>query len=324
MHSMKKKVLVTGGAGFIGSNLVQRCLEEGWTVDIVDDLSNGHIRFVPEELRDANLMLTDFSDEVVLEKVKSGSYDVVFHLAAQPRVSYSVECPFDTNETNVSKTLKLMEACRDNVTRFVFASSSAIYGNVETLPSKESDVTNVQSPYGLQKKIIEDYLKLFWTLYGLDSACLRFFNVFGKNQLGDSPYSTAVSAWITAIMKGDSMRSDGDGTQSRDMVHVDNVVHALTLAAKHVGPLKGEMFNVGTGESYTNNEILDRLKAKFPEAKSHSAPARVGDVKHTLADLSKIDYHLGYEPVVRFWDGLDATIKWAEENLDLFTSPEGE
>ena len=314
---MPRRILITGCAGFIGSNLAKKCVEKGWVVDGVDDMSNGHREFLPEEVC---CRVDDFSSPEIIANVSEGEYDYVFHLAAQPRVSYSVENPCETNDTNVSKTLRLMEACRGKVKRFIFASSSAVYGNSAFLPTSEVDPKSPLSPYGLQKLIIEDYLQMFYKLYGLDSACLRFFNVFGPNQLGDSPYSTAVSAWLHAIYSGGSMRSDGDGTQTRDMVHVSNVVSALLLAAEHKPPLKGVAFNVGTGDSVANNEILEYLMARFPTAKSHSAPPRMGDAKHTRASIKNIEAELGYKVVKDFWTGLDETIKWAEENKSLFLS----
>jgi UDP-N-acetylglucosamine 4-epimerase len=310
------KVLITGAAGFIGSNLVQRCLKEGWSVVGVDDMSNGHAEFLPPSFSgDANRLLReDFASDNVLSKVKSKAFDIVFHLAAVPRVSYSVEYPVETHETNVNKTLLLMEACRGNVKRFVFASSSSVYGGALKLPTIEFERKDPKSPYALQKSIIEDYLKIYYNLYDLDSASLRFFNVFGPNQLGDSPYSTAVSAWLTAIKKGVSMRSDGDGSQSRDMCYVDNVTDALVRAAIHQTPLEAACFNVACGDRTTNKEILDYLKGRFPEAKSHDAPWRPGDVMHTQASISWTREKLGYEPLVRFWEGLDRTIEWYDNN----------
>ena len=252
-----------------------------------------------------------------MEKIKAGTYDVVFHIAAVPRVSYSVEHPVETNDTNVTKTLTLINACRDNVKRFVFASSSSVYGNTESLPTKTTNQKNPQSPYALQKSIIEDYLSLYSRLYGLDSVCLRFFNVFGPNQLGDSPYSTAVGAWLTAIKSGRSMRSDGDGSQSRDMCYVDNVVDACIRGAEADGRLNAEALNVACGDRTTNKEILEYLLSKYPDAKYHDAPWRSGDVMHTLADVSRTTEVLGYTPLVRFWEGLDRTIKWYDENWDM-------
>jgi len=314
---MTKTALVTGGCGFIGSNLVAKLLELNWNVDVVDDLSNGHIKYLPKKIVDKDkLWVSDFSDKVILDTIQSGKYDYVFHLAANPRVSYSVEHPFETNDTNVTKTLRLIDACRGNITRFVFASSSAVYGQVDELPTCESSKTEPESPYGLQKLLIEQYLKLYGKLYGFDSACMRFFNVFGKHQLGGSPYSTAVSAWLTAIMKDESMRSDGDGSQTRDMCHVDNVVDACIKAAEFEGNLRAETFNVACGASFSNKEILDYLLSKFPGSKYHSAPWRPGDVMHTLANVEKSKRIIGYEPLVNFWQGLDATIDWYEASWE--------
>jgi len=308
-----KTALLTGGAGFVGSNLAAELLKRGVKVDIVDDMSNGQIEFVPQQLKD-KIIISDFSSNTILEKIKTNSYDVVFHIAAVPRVSYSVEYPIETNDINVSKTLKLIDACKGHVKRFVFASSSSVYGSTCALPTQTTSSKNPKSPYALQKSIIEDYLRLYYELYDLDSVCLRFFNVFGPNQLGDSPYSTAVSAWLTAIKTGKSMRSDGDGSQSRDMCYVDNVVDACIRGAEVDGKLKAEALNVACGDKTSNKEILEYLLSKYPEAKYHDAPWRPGDVMHTLADISRTTEVLGYVPLVRFWDGLDRTIKWYEEN----------
>ena len=306
-------VLVTGGAGFIGSNLVARCLQEGWLVDTVDDLSNGHIEFVPHG---QPVITKDFADPEVLNEIRQGRYDVVFHLAAVPRVSYSVEHPLETNHTNVSRTLALMNACRGNVKRFVFASSSSVYGGADVLPTSETSPKDPKSPYALQKSIIEDYLKMYNRLYGLESVCLRFFNVFGPNQLGDSPYATAVSAWMTAIKKGIPLRSDGDGTQSRDMCYVDNVTDACVRAGALETPLNAECINVACGDRTTNREILTDLAKRYPNAMVTVADWRPGDVMHTQADVGKANRLLGYTPIVRFWEGLDRTVDWYEKNWE--------
>ena len=311
-----KHALVTGGAGFIGSNLVAELLRRGVKVDVVDNMSNGHEEFVP---RGCKLYVDDFASDTTLARISSGVYDVVFHLAAIPRVSYSVEYPLETHETNVNSTLKLMNACRDNVKRFVFASSSSVYGGADELPTPTSAPKNPKSPYALQKAIIEDYLKLYHSLYGLDSVCLRFFNVFGPNQLGDSPYSTAVSAWLTAIHAGKSMRSDGDGTQSRDMCYVDNVVDACIRGGETDGVLGAEAVNVACGDRTTNKSILEFLLSKYPDAKYHEAPWRPGDVMHTQADVTRTKELLGFVPIVRFWEGLERTVKWYEENWQVIS-----
>jgi nucleoside-diphosphate-sugar epimerase len=310
---MTKKILITGCAGFIGSNLTRRCLEEGWDVIGVDDMSNGHKEFLPENFE---FLRCDFASPEILDLIKSKEVDIVFHLAAVPRVSYSVEHPVETHETNVLKTLKLMDACKNNIKRFVFASSSAVYGNTSMLPTMEFCEKKPESPYGLQKLIIEDYLRLYYKHYGFESASLRFFNVFGPNQLGNSPYSTAVSSWLYAIKSGNSMRSDGDGSQTRDMCYVDNVVDACIKAANSNTMLKAAVYNVATAKSVSNNQILVYLKTKYPEAVSHDAPWRSGDVMHTLGSIAKIQIELGYEPLVDVWKGIDKTANWIDSNWD--------
>jgi nucleoside-diphosphate-sugar epimerase len=311
------RVLITGAAGFIGSNLITKCHDEGWDVTGVDDLSSGYKEFLPVQVRDKKFIKSDFASIAVLDMIKAKRFDVVIHLAAIPRVSYSVAEPIKTHDTNVNKTLQLMEACKGNVKRLVFASSSSVYGGAELLPTPESCQKNPKSPYALQKSIIEDYLQLYSTFYGLDSACLRFFNVFGPNQVGNSPYSTVISAWLTAIKSGKPMRSDGDGTQSRDFCYIDNVVDACMRAAKHTGSLNGECFNVACGARTTNREILEHLKIRYPNATHYDAPWRAGDVMHTQADITRIEEVLEYSPLVVFWQGLDRTISWYDQNWDL-------
>lgn len=313
------KVLITGGAGFIGSNLVKQCVNLGWSVDVVDDLSNGHLQFLPQGLDDAyGICVNDFVCNYTLTKIKNQKYDTVFHIAALPRVSYSVEYPVRTNDVNVTKTLKLLEACFGNVNRVVFASSSSVYGGADVLPTPETYAKNPKSPYALQKSVIEDYLELFYHLKGLDSVSLRFFNVFGENQLGSSPYSTAVAAWLSAIKLGKSMRSDGTGEQTRDMCHVDNVVDACIRSAKMSTELKAQKINVACGDVVSNNDILKYLLKRYPGSEFHNAPWRPGDVMHTHADVSRAKEVLGYVPVMKFWDGLEKTIEWVENKPDLF------
>lgn len=311
------RILLTGGAGFIGSNIARRLVSDGTQVDVVDNFSNGHMHFVPPELRQDNLFICGFDSPAILERIKSKEYDVVMHMAAVPRVSYSVEFPVESHETNVTATLKLMDACKGNVRRFVFASSSSVYGGADLLPTPVDSPKDPKSPYALQKSIIEDYLKMYHKLYGMDSVSLRFFNVFGPNQLGDSPYATAVSSWLNAIMEGKSMRSDGDGTQSRDMCYVENVVEACVLSSKAKKPLEAAVLNVACGDRTTNKEILSYLLNKFPGSRYHDAPWRPGDVMHTQADVSLTEEKLGYNPLVRFWEGLDLTMKWYQDNWEV-------
>lgn len=313
---MAKKALVTGGAGFIGSHLVDRLLSENWNVCLVDDLSGGHREFVNPQLHTDNVILEDFASSRVLDRVRSGQYDYVFHLAAVPRVSYSVDHPLESHDTNVTKTLQLLDAAKGNVKRFVFASSSSVYGGADILPTSELYPKSPKSPYALQKSIVEDYLKQYWMHYGLDSVALRFFNVFGPRQLGGSPYSTAVSSWLTSIKRGISMRSDGDGSQTRDVCYVENVTDACFRAAIHSASLEAACFNVACGERISNAEILKKLVERYPESTWHDAPWRAGDVMHTQADLTYINQKLGYAPLFKFWEGLEKTIEWYDTNWE--------
>ena len=331
-----KRALVTGGCGFIGSNLVIKLLEDGWVVDVVDDMSNGHLEFlegskmrvVPMDLvpnfdesfdrKDDTMIVLqgDFAHPHVLNKIKNKSYDVIFHQAAMPRVSYSVEYPAITTEHNINSYVKLLEACRGNVKRVVAASSSSVYGGADNLPTNESESRNPKSPYALQKCVLEDFSKLFCDLYDIDIVCLRYFNVFGENQVAGSPYSTAISAWCHAIKNNLPLRSDGDGTQSRDLCHVDNVVSANILAANSKKEFRGKAYNVCCGEKFTNNEILEFFKEKFPCIEIQQAPWRAGDVMHTLGDWRAGQEDYGYNPKVKFWDGLNRTVSWWGLNGD--------
>jgi len=306
---MTRHALVTGAAGFIGSNLCRKLLQEGWKVTGVDDLSSGHLELV-QGLKGLTLVVNDFASEPIVESVESGDFDVVFHVAAVPRVSYSVENPSDTTLNNVAKTVKLMESCRGKIDRFVFSSSSSVYGGAEVMPTPVDQPRDPKSPYAWQKSSIEDLLRVFGNLYDFDSVCLRYFNVFGPNQYGDSPYSTAISAWCHAVKEGLPLRKDGTGEQSRDMCYVDNVVDVNIRAARHEGEFRGEAFNVACGDRTSNNQILARFQEKFGDLNIDQAPFRPGDVMHTQADISETERVFGYKPLVRFWDGLQKTFDW--------------
>ncbi len=328
-----KKALVTGGCGFIGSNLSKKLVKLGWQVDIVDDMSNGHLEFLKElntrvlmngsfytaykmqnlERKQDEVLVVqdDFADDNILGAVYQGMYDVIFHQAAVPRVSYSVEEPWHTTNVNIDKTVKLFEAARGTVDRIVWASSSSVYGGAKTLPTRETERKDPKSPYAWQKSAIEDYAKLAGELYDQDIVCLRYFNAYGPGQYGDSPYATAVSAWCHAIKNGLECRSDGDGEQTRDMCYIDNIVHANILAAKSKNKFKGKCYNIASGQRTSNNEILDAMKERFGDkVKVRHAPERPGDVKHTQASWKKAYEDFGYEPLVYFWEGLEKTYEW--------------
>ena len=325
-----KRALVTGGAGFIGSNLVHELVKEGWLVDIVDDMSSGHLELLEplnirvllpgmaevyetQRSRAENEVFVhecDFAHRAILDRIADQKYDIVFHQAAVPRVSFSVENPVRTTDVNLLRSVQLLTACIGNVKRVVVASSSAVYGATDALPTLETEARNPKSPYALQKSALEDFCKLYGSLYNLDTVCLRYFNVFGPGQYGDSPYSTAVSAWCDAIKHGKALRSDGDGSQSRDMCYVDNVVSANILAATTKNQLMGNSYNVCCGDRNTNRDILTFLQARFSNLKIEDAPWRAGDIMHAQGDWSAAHRDFGYKPVIKFWEGLEKTLAW--------------
>lgn len=331
---MGKKALVTGGCGFIGSNLVHELVNQGWLIDVVDDMSNGKYEFLDglktknvlggllqytkdweSNVRTCDTVLVveaDIENEYILNRIASGYYDVVFHLAANPRVSYTVEHPAITTDINCTRTLSLLEAvqlCKTHV-RFVFSSTCAVYGDAKTLPTNETEPREPMSPYGLQKLFVEDYIKMAVKLHHIDAISLRYFNVYGPRQLGDSAYATAITAWCNRIKDGLPLRSDGDGEQSRDLVYVADIVNANILAGSRKEKFSGETINIGSGNKHSNNRILKMFYDKFGELETICAPARAGDVKHTLADITQAQKLLGYNPQTSFEDGLQKTWKW--------------
>jgi nucleoside-diphosphate-sugar epimerase len=332
------RALVTGGCGFIGSNICHKLMELGWKVDVVDDMSAGNLEnlFSPlfkvrtilgpllssyeregEFYRDDSTLLVveaDMENPGILSRISRGYYDVVFHLAANPRVGYSVDHPAQTTDINCTRSLSLIEAVVKSTchTRFVFSSTCAVYGNADqySLPTQEWELKIPLSPYGLQKSFVEDYISMAATLHGLDGVSLRYFNVYGPRQDSDSAYATAITSWCSKVKSGQPLRSDGDGEQTRDLVYVDDVVNANILAATSKRNLEGRCYNVGSGVSISNNAILDLFKKKFGNVEVTHAPARPGDVRHTLANIKRANSELGYEPGTRFEEGLGLTWKW--------------
>lgn len=325
-----KRVLVTGGLGFIGYHLSKELLKEADQVWIVDDFSNNvsHAKdfgvtcrnllpnLIPSYLAHAGsndnpkivMLEADFSHKEIIHVVRTGFFDKVFHLAAKPRVQWSVENPEVSTVENFNKSIALAKAAADGKTRFVFSSTSAAYGDGVWRPTKEDSKTNPNSPYGLAKLCVEEYLKLYEKLYNLDWVALRYFNVYGPKQAGDSPYSTAVAAWCNKALLKEPLRSDGDGEQTRDMIHVDDVVSANICVANAELESGQRIFNVGSGTSYSNNTILDMFKGRGFKNVVHS-PEREGDVKHTLADISKLK-KLGWAPKVTFEEGLKSVMDY--------------
>lgn len=304
-------ILITGGAGFIGSNLVKNLLkttDHSVTVIDRDILNIDMLKKITCKLRAFNIVQSDYAD-CCDNYFVNNKIDVVVHLAAIPRVAYSVEHPSETTFENIYKTVKLLKACKNHVSKFVFASSSSVYGGADILPTPETYPLNPKSPYALQKQIGEQYCKLFSELYNLDTVCLRFFNVFGPEQHVNSPYATVVANWCNAIKNNKPILLDGDGSQSRDFCYVENIVQAIKLISESNKKFSGEVFNVGNQQQTTLNDIIIYLKDKNFKFNIENKPSRIGDVKHTKADITKIK-KLGYNPEVDFWSGLEKTIKW--------------
>ncbi len=313
-----KTILVTGCAGFIGSNFTRVFAQQFPKTKIIgiDDLSSGRKDLITKEVdfQQGTILDTDFLKKV-FTKYKP---EYIFHFAAIPRVSYSVEHPAETSAVNIVGTIQLLEKAKDfGVKRFVFSSSSAIYGGAKILPTTEHEnKPDPKSPYAMQKYAIEPFCKIFGELYGLDTVCLRYFNVFGPGQYGDSAYSTVISAWLEKMffpVKGKKAFLEGNGSQSRDFCYVDNVVDANIKAMLMTKKSFGEIFNIANGERTTVLEVK-KLIEKFTGRKIdlELRPGRVGDVKHTHADVSKAKKWFGYTPTVDFVTGLKRTITWFE------------
>lgn len=312
-----KSILVTGCAGFIGSNFVNKFMQVYQKTEVlgIDDLSTGRKDAISDKI---TFYKGSIADQKILEKIFSKHKpEYVFHFAAIPRVSYSVEQPLKTTFANIDGTVALLEKAKEhNVKRVIISSSSSVYGGAKKLPTKESEnLPDPKSPYAAQKYADEIFCKLFSELYGLDTACLRYFNVFGPGQYGDSAYSTVVSAWLEALYfpKNKKAFIEGNGKQSRDFCYVDNVISANMLAMDYEKNLKGEVFNVAHGERTSVNEVW-KLIEKYTGKKLdlEKRPARLGDVLHTHADVSKAKKILGYKPTIKFEEGLKKTIEWFE------------
>lgn len=310
-----KTILVTGCAGFIGSNFVKQFRKKFPKVKIIgiDDFSTGR-----KEALEPSIIFYKGSilDEKLLEKIfTKHKPEYVFHFAALPRVSYSVEHPRHTSEVNIVGTVALLEASKNHgVKRFIYSSSSSVYGGAKKLPTKESEnYPDPKSPYAVQKYIGEPFCKIFSELFGLDTVCLRYFNVFGPGQYGDSPYSTVVSAWLESLYFPRKKKAflEGYGNQSRDFCYVDNVVLVNILAMNSKKNFKGEAFNIAHGSQTRINEVR-KLIEKYTNKKLNleKRPPRLGDVRHTHADISKAKKLLGYNPTVNFDEGIKKTIEW--------------
>jgi len=299
--------LVTGGAGFIGSHLSEALLKEGYQVRVLDDLSTGKTDNLSGCFHKIDWIEGDICD---METVQRACQDVdaIFHHAALASVYQSCQDPVLTHEINVNGTLNLLEAARQNkVKKFIFVSSAAIYDANLTEAKHEKSPLNPLSPYAYSKLMGEMYCEMYAQLYGLSTVCFRYFNVYGARQNPDSPYSGVISIFIKALQKGLSPCVYGDGLQTRDFVHVSDVVQANLLALRNEAT---GIFNVGTHQSHTILQILEYLKTS---ADIEFKPARQGDPRHSLADITEITQKLGFHPRTLFSEGLAEVMKTTAE-----------
>jgi nucleoside-diphosphate-sugar epimerase len=306
---MADRYLISGGAGFIGSHLVKHVVDVGGIVRVVDNLSTGSADRL-DQIRDSVELVTgDLADDsVAAEAVKDMDY--VLHQAAVPSVQRSVVDPVGTNRSNVTATLNLLENCRKaGVHRFVYAASSSAYGDTEVLPKNEEMPANPLSPYALQKWVGERYCKIYHELYGLETVSLRYFNVFGPRQDPYSEYSAVIPKFITKLLAKEPITVYGDGEQSRDFTYIDNVIDANLLALRAPNA-PGEVCNIGCGQRVSLNELIRILEGLLGvRAQVTYAAAKPGDVRHSLADITKATRVLGYVAKTEIEEGLKRTVE---------------
>src|SRR6476659_1354769 len=307
--------LVTGGAGFIGSHIAGALLESGARVRVIDNLSTGYEKNIEAIGSGVDFVRGDVGDEQALKKVLS-DVELIFHEAAIPSVPRSVDRPTETHQASVDATFKLLLAARDHkARRVIYAASSSAYGDQPELPKREDMRPAPLSPYAVAKLVGEYYCQVFTRVYGLETVSLRYFNVFGPRQDPTSQYSGVISRFMSALMNGAEPVIYGDGKHSRDFTYISNVVDANLRAAESSDAV-GEIMNIANGQRTTLNELLDVMKAvtgKSNVTARHEAP-RAGDVRDSLADLTRARALLGYEPRVSLEEGLRLTFDWWQRN----------
>ena len=304
--------LVTGVAGFIGSSIARALLAQGDQVRGVDNFSSGKQENLAEILGRVDFHEADLLDMDAMRRACAG-VDCVFHEAAIPSVPKSVKDPLGSNQANVDGTVNVLIAARDaKAKRVVYAASSSAYGDTPTLPKHEEMKPDPISPYAVAKLASEYYMVSFYRCYGLETVCLRYFNIFGPRQDPTSPYSGVLAKFITQMLQGEQPTIFGDGSQSRDFTYIDNAVQANLLAAKApAAAVAGGVFNVATGTRADLNETFHSLKKLTGySGEVKYGPEREGDVKHSLADISSAEKRLGYKPKVDFEEGLRRTVEW--------------
>jgi nucleoside-diphosphate-sugar epimerase len=309
------RFLVTGGAGFIGSNISQKIVSQGSFVRVVDNLLTGKKSNLAPVIDNIEFIEADMGDPDVARSAMDG-IDVVLHQGALPSVPRSVDEPELTHKHCVDATFTLLLAARDaGVKRFVYAASSSAYGDTPTLPKVETMTPMPLSPYAVGKLVGEYYCSVFSQVFGLETISLRYFNVFGPCQDPKSQYAAAIPAFVTAILNDKPPTVFGDGQQSRDFTYVESVVEANLLAAR-AEHTEGEVVNIASGEAVTVNDVIEMVnKILGKNVKPVYADPRPGDVKHSLADITRAGQLLGYEPKVSFRQGLALAIDWYRDNL---------
>ena len=307
---MPKKYLVTGGAGFIGSNIVQRLVEEDEYVRVIDNLSTGNLNNLTPVIKYIDFIEGDIRDLSTLQNAMRG-IDYVLHQAALPSVPRSIESPTQSHENNMTGTLNALIAARDNrIKRFVFASSSSVYGDTPGLPKKEEMPPSPLSPYALTKVAGEYYCRIFRSVYGLETISLRYFNVFGPHQNPESEYAAVIPRFIFELLLNKAPVIYGDGEQTRDFTFINNVVSANILATR-ANKTEGDAVNIATGYRTSLNQLLDQLRdITTQDVLPEFTFARVGDVRHSVADISKAKQILDYEPEIDLKEGLRQTVEW--------------
>ena len=310
--------LVTGGAGFIGSNICEALLDMGHKVRCLDNLSTGHIENIQPLMENKNFTFIedDIRDLDACMKATEG-VTYVLNEAAWGSVPRSIEMPLLYEEINIRGTLNMMEASRQNgVKKFVYASSSSVYGDSTVLPKKEGQEGNVLSPYALTKKVDEEYGKLYKKLYGLDTYGLRYFNVFGRRQDPNGAYAAVIPKFLKQLMNGETPTINGDGKQSRDLTYVDNVIEGNLRACLASSDAAGEAYNIGAGGREFLIDVYHHLTdALGLDVEPNYGPARKGDIRDSNADISKARKNLGYDPSYDFKAGIELAINWYKENL---------
>lgn len=310
--------LVTGGAGFIGSNLCEALLNKGYKVRCLDDLSNGKPENVEMFIKNENYTFIkgDIRDLDTCMKACDGVH-YVLHQAAWGSVPRSIKMPLLYEEINIRGTLNMMEAAKNNnVKKFVYASSSSVYGDHPALPKKEGREGELLSPYALTKRVCEEYGKIYTKIYGLDTYGLRYFNVFGRRQNPDGMYAAVIPKFIKLLLNDEEVTIYGDGQQSRDFTYIENVIEANLKACKATHEAAGQAFNIAYGgREYLIDIYYAISKALNKDKELQFAPDRAGDIKHSNADISKAKELLGYNPGYDFASGLELAIDWYKENL---------